>query len=81
MPLKSKIKKIYDLNQKIVWIQCAHEVPCGVATDSGLTQQPLKSMPASLEPSASSTLSKLLTGAVDAAFVYYSDVKLNKNTI
>lgn len=81
VPLKSEINEISDLNQKILWIQCAHEVPCGVATDMGLTRQPLNSMPASLEPSASSTLSKLITGSVDAAFVYYSDVILNKNTI
>jgi molybdate transport system substrate-binding protein len=81
VPLHSSVTNISDLNQKIQWIQCSHEVPCGVATDRALAKQPLRTRPVSLEPSASSTLGKLLASSVEAAFVYNTDVQLHKDVI
>ena len=34
----SKINRISDLNGKVTWIQCAHEVPCGMAADAALIE-------------------------------------------
>mgnify|MGYP006276989789 FL=1 len=81
VPLMSTINKITDLNSQVTWIQCAHEVPCGVATDKGLAGEGITSSPSSLEPSLSTALAKLLSGAVDAAFVYSTDVKANSDTL
>ena len=80
--LNSPIKKIGDLNGKVKWIQCARTVPCGIAADRALGAEGLiKSSPVSFEPSASSTLAKLLAGAVDAAIVYKTDVIANSSKI
>lgn len=81
VPIESDITRISDLNQNVQWIQCGHEVPCGVATDKALIKQPLRSSPVSLEPSASATLGKLLASSVDAAFVFNTDVQSHKDSI
>jgi molybdate transport system substrate-binding protein len=39
VPLNSNIKRISDLNEKVIWIQCAHEVPCGAAADAVLKSE------------------------------------------
>lgn len=70
----SEITKISDLNSNVKWIQCAHEVPCGMATDSALASEGVMSKPVSLEPRVTSAVAKLLTNEVDAAFVYKTDV-------
>lgn len=81
-PVNSPIEKISDLNKGIKWIQCAHTVPCGIAADSALTSEStVTTSPVSLELSASSTLAKLLAGAVDAAIVYQTDVKANQSKL
>ncbi len=80
--LTSRIKKISDLNGKVKWIQCARTVPCGIAADRVLKSEGgIKSAPVSYESSASSTLAKLLAGAVDAAIVYKTDVIANPTKI
>ena len=82
VPLTSTIKKISNLNGKVKWIQCARTVPCGIAADRALgAEGVIKSSPVSFEPSASSTLAKLLAGAVDAAIVYKTDVIANSSKI
>lgn len=78
VPKNSNISKISDLNGKVTWIQCAHEVPCGSTADAALVGEGVTSMPVSLEPKASSTLAKLLAGEVDAAIIYRTDVLANK---
>jgi molybdate transport system substrate-binding protein len=78
IPTNSNITKIRDLNGKVKWIQCARTAPCGIAADSALKAEgSVTSSPVSLEASASSTLAKLLAGAVDAAIVYKTDVLAN----
>jgi len=82
VPSTSTIKKISDLNVKVKWIQCARIVPCGIAADRALKSEGgIKSSPVSFEASASSTLAKLLAGAVDAAIVYKTDVIANSTKI
>jgi molybdate transport system substrate-binding protein len=82
VPLTSTIKKISNLNGKVKWIQCAHTVPCGIAADRAISSQGgIKTSPVSFEPSASSTVAKLLAGAVDAAIVYKTDVIANSSKI
>lgn len=82
VPSTSTIKKISDLNGKVKWIQCARTVPCGIAADRAIgAEGVIKSSPVSFEPSASSTVAKLLAGAVDAAIVYKTDVIANSSKI
>jgi molybdate transport system substrate-binding protein len=77
----SSISKITDLNGKITWIQCAHEVPCGAAADSALVGEGVKSKPVSFEPKVSSAVAKLLAGEVDAAIIYKTDVLANSKKL
>jgi molybdate transport system substrate-binding protein len=66
----------------VKWIQCARTVPCGIAADRVLKSEGgIKSAPVSYESSATSTLAKLLAGAVDAAIVYKTDVIANPTKI
>lgn len=81
VPKSSKISKISDLTSEVIWIQCAHEVPCGDATDRGLAVDTINSKPKSLEPSVASTVAKLLAGSVDAAFIYNTDVMANSDKL
>jgi len=82
VPVTSYIKKVSDLNGKVKWIQCARTVPCGIAAERAFNSEGgIKSSPISFEPSASSTLAKLLAGAVDAAIVYKTDVIANSSKI
>jgi molybdate transport system substrate-binding protein len=82
VPLNSQIKKMADLNSKVKWIRCARTVPCGIAADRAIgAENFIKGAPVSFEPSASSTLAKLLAGAVDAAILYKTDVTANSTKI
>lgn len=81
IPRDSKIERISDLNGNFIWIQCAHEVPCGQAADAALSGEGVKSSPASLEPKVTSVVSKLLAGEVDAAIIYRTDVIANSKKI
>jgi len=66
----------------VKWIRCARTVPCGIAADRVLNSEGgIKSAPVSYESSATSTLAKLLAGAVDAAIVYKTDVIANPTKI
>ena len=78
-----RINKVQDLNKpKIKWIQCAHQVPCGAATDAALAAEgTVTSKPVSLEPKATSVLTKILTGEVDAAFVFHTDIVANSKIL
>ena len=77
----SKINKISDLNGKVTWIQCAHEVPCGMAADAALIGEGVNTKPVSLEPKVTSALAKLLADEVDAAIVYKTDVLSNSKKL
>lgn len=78
VPKGSTIVKFTDLNRKFTWLQCGHSVPCGIAADAALKSEgTVTSAPVSLEPSASSALAKLLSGAVDAAILFKTDVIAN----
>ncbi len=82
VPSDSSISKISDLNKSVKWVQCAHTVPCGIAADKALAAEgAITTNPVSLEASASSTLAKLLAGAVDGAIVYKTDVIANSRKI
>ncbi|MEJ6577671.1 MAG: molybdate ABC transporter substrate-binding protein [Actinomycetota bacterium] len=82
VPLNSQIKKMVDLNSKVKWIRCSRTVPCGIAADRAISaKNVIKSAPVSYESSASSTLAKLLAGAVDAAILYKTDVIANPTKI
>ena len=82
VPTNSTIKNTSDLNGNVKWIQCAHTAPCGIAADRALAAEGgVKSSPVSYEASASSTLAKLLAGAVDAAVVFRTDVIANKSRL
>lgn len=75
----SAITKISDLNNnRVTWIQCAHEVPCGSTADSALIGEGVTSKPISLEPKVTSAVAKLVAGEVDAAIIYRTDVLANK---
>ena len=79
VPKTSTINKISDLNiNKVAWIQCAHEVPCGSTADAALVGEGVTSKPISLEPKVTSAVAKLLAGEVDAAVIYRTDVLANK---
>ena len=79
VPKTSTINKISDLNNnKVAWIQCAHEVPCGYTADAALVGEGVTSKPISLEPKVTSAVAKLLAGEVDAAVIYRTDVLANK---
>jgi len=78
VPKSSQLAKVSDLNNRITWIQCAHEVPCGAAADAALVGENVSSKPVSLEPKATSAVAKLLAGEVDAAIIYKTDVLANK---
>ncbi len=77
------ITSFSDLNKVgVKWIQCAHEVPCGMAADAALmAQSGVKSRPVSYEPKASSALTKLISGEVDAAIIFHTDVVANSKTL
>ena len=78
VPINSSISNISGLNGNVKWIQCAHTVPCGIAADRALAAEGrVKSSPVSYETTASSTLAKLLAGAVDAAIIFKTDVIAN----
>jgi molybdate transport system substrate-binding protein len=82
VPTNSSIAKISDLNKTVKWVQCAHTVPCGIAADKALASESvMTSSPVSLEATAASTLAKLLSGAVDGAIVYKTDVVANPTKI
>ena len=74
----SSLSKISDLNSKVIWIQCAHQVPCGSTADAALVGEGVTSNPVSLEPKVSSAVAKLLAEEVDAAIIYRTDVLANK---
>ena len=77
------ITKLQDLNQrKIKWIQCAHSVACGVATDTALKSlKIITTRPVSLEAKVSSVVAKLIDREVDAAFIYHSDFVANSKIL
>lgn len=77
----SSISKISDLNGKVIWIQCAHEVPCGAAADSALVGEGVTTKPVSYEPKVSSAVAKLVAGEVDAAIIYKTDVLANSKKL
>ena len=77
----SNISKISDLNGKVIWIQCAHEVPCGAAADSALVGEGVTTKPVSFEPKVSSAVAKLVAGEVDAAIIYKTDVLANSKKL
>ena len=77
----SNINKIADLNGKVIWIQCAHEVPCGAAADSALAGEGVTTKPVSYEPKVSSAVAKLVAGEVDAAIIYKTDVLANSKKL
>ena len=80
VPKNSTISKISDLD-RAKWIQCAHEVPCGIAADSALRYESVKSKPLSLEPKVTSVVAKLLAGEVDAAITFRTDVIANRSKL
>ena len=80
VPINSKISKPMDLNNK-TWIQCAESAPCGKAASLALAGEGVKTPPASLEPRVSSVVAKLLSGEVDAAIIYRTDVITNSNRL
>jgi molybdate transport system substrate-binding protein len=74
---KSPLTDLSDL-VKYKWLQCAHEVPCGMAADKAMDSEGLIfGTPVSYEPKVSSAVAKLLAGEVDAAIIYNSDVVSN----
>ena len=77
----SNISKIADLNGKVIWIQCAHEVPCGAAADLALVGEGVATKPVSYEPKVSSAVAKLVAGEVDAAIIYKTDVLANSKKL
>lgn len=82
VPNNSALTKISGLNGNVKWIQCAHTAPCGIAADRALAAEGgVKGSPVSYEASASSTLAKLLAGAVDAAIIFKTDVIPNKSKL
>lgn len=80
VPKNSALSKISDLDS-VKWIQCAHEVPCGIAADSALRYESVKSKPISLEPKVTSVVAKLLAGEIDAAITFRTDVIANKSKL
>ena len=78
VPKSSQLTKVSDLNNRITWIQCAHEVPCGAAADAALAGENVSSKPVSLEPKVTSAVAKLIAGEVDAAIIYKTDVIASK---
>ena len=82
IPKGSTITKLSDLNGKVTWLQCGHTVPCGIAADSALKSEGVVSTnPVSLEATASAATAKLLSGAVDAAILFKTDVVANSDKL
>jgi molybdate transport system substrate-binding protein len=80
VPINSKIMKASDLNNR-TWIQCSESVPCGKAASLALVGEGIKTPAASMEPRVSSVVSKLLSGEVDAAIIYRTDVIANSKKL
>ena len=80
---KFHINKIVDLNKRgLKWIQCARQVPCGVAADAALASESrITSKPVSFEPKVSSVVAKLVVGEVDAAIIYHTDFIANRGVL
>ena len=72
-----------DLKRSNVkWVQCAHQVPCGIAADAALAAEGIRnSRPVSLESKVSSAVAKLVLGEVDAAIIYHSDVVAHRKIL
>jgi len=85
VPLANRLRivRIKDLNKpKVKWIQCAHQVPCGMAADKALVAEgTVTSKPESLEPKVTSAVTKILAGEVDAAIVFRTDVVAHSKTL
>ena len=81
VPKNSAITKLLDLNNKVIWIQCAHEVPCGAAADAALIGEGVNTKPVSYEPKVSSAVAKIVAGEVDAAIIYKTDVLANSKKL
>lgn len=77
----SKLRRISDLNGDVLWIQCAHEVPCGHLADMALANEGITTKPASLEPKVTTVLAKLVSGEVDAGIIYRTDVIANSGKL
>ncbi len=77
------INRLSDLNKpRVKWIQCAHLAPCGIATDLALLSTGrVKSKPVSLEAKVSTVVAKLVSGEVDAAFIYHTDYVAHSQTL
>lgn len=78
-----RINKVQDLNKtNVKWIQCARHIPCGIAADAALAAEgTVKSKPVSLESTATSVVTKIIAGEVDAAVVYHTDIVANRNSL
>lgn len=78
-----RINRVQDLNNsKVKWIQCAHQVPCGMAADAALAAEgTVTSKPVSLEPKVTSVVTKILAGEVDAAIIYRTDIVAHSKSL
>jgi molybdate transport system substrate-binding protein len=77
------ITGIQDLkSSRVKWVQCAHQVPCGIAADAALAAEGIREpKPVSLESKVSSAVAKLVLGEVDAAIIYHSDVVAHRSIL
>ncbi len=64
-----------------VWIQCAHEAPCGTAADKALAAEGVTTKPKSLEPDVKSVVMKLLAKEADSGVIYQTDVVANAGNL
>ena len=66
----------------VTWVQCAHQVPCGIAADAALAAEGIRnSKPVSLEPKVSGAVAKLVLGEIDGAIIYHSDVVAHRTIL
>lgn len=70
------ITTLTDLAQpRLSFVLCAPEVPCGRFGQQVLDRAGVKAKPKSLEPNVKAAVTRVVTGEVDAALVYSTDVR------
>ena len=69
-----KVTGLTDFN-KVSFVLCAPEVPCGKYGAEALNKAGVKAQPKSLETNVKAVVTKVTTGAVDAGIGYVTDAK------
>lgn len=78
----AKVHRVRDLESaRVRYVACVPTAPCGTSVAPLLRSAKVTRRPVSEEPDARATLARLLSGDVDAAIVYRTDVKAEEDSL